>query len=807
MSATRRSARLSAAASDAETTSLATTEPLGDAPTPATTATRGRRGGKRPRSPALDEVVQSSAARSTRGKRRESNATAPTPATRGRRNATRGRDASGADEEEEPLEVVRGGPMVNAYEMTNMVKSELVAEFERRGEKLIELERETIELRQKTANAESLLAAVKAEVETLRELKSQHEKSKSAMRDELAEERQANMLALEREVERACDAESRARTLALELAQMKEERVKLESSIERERANDSAEEAAEISDLSEKTAGLEYAVAEHLDEISNLKRENMSLKTSLQRTEAERDEAKERAEQSEEAVRSCEGLVAEAEAAMIEMRKELDAATSMSPTQTTPEIEELRATNKVLQEELRIATKEAAEVKTLRRKAEFAATCEERAMAAEARALRAEASVIDTSSLQARLSKLEHLENDWASVIERVTGDVKLPSDLVQRVITLETRLTAQAGDKGKMMSDLAEAQMNETTAARRASEAEEKCQSAETKASEATEALAKAERQNTLMKNEMESLQRIVKSYEDEANVAAAKNSNKEKAELERRCKDLEKAKDAATKKIFSLEKAKDAATSKVSTLEKELNETNARALAAEQAAQDAATKREETPETDARVQALERERDELVQRLKRTTASATIDPQATKVLHFKSNPVAAARQSHMEKELESLRIEADGLREALSKLKEDGSGASANEADMTILKRKVEDLQKREQRLMTVFKRQISAFREACHKIFGYKIEMTEGQDGGATFSLLSDFAVKPTDTFAFKYDEKASAVTLKPTAFVDTPEMKRSAETFIERLECIPAFVANHTLEAFNNSDAAA
>ena len=113
----------------------------------------------------------------------------------------------------------------------------------------------------------------------------------------------------------------------------------------------------------------------------------MSLKTSLQRTEAERDEATERVEQSEEAVRSCEGLVAVAEASMIEMRKELD-ATPMSWTQTTPEIEELRATNKVLQEELRIATKEAAEVKTLRRKSEFAATCEERAMAAEARAPR-----------------------------------------------------------------------------------------------------------------------------------------------------------------------------------------------------------------------------------------------------------------------------------------------------------------------------------------------------------------------------------------------------------------------------------
>ena len=39
-----------------------------------------------------------------------------------------------------------------------------------------------------------------------------------------------------------------------------------------------------------------------------------------------------------------------------------------------------------------------------------------------------------------------------------------------------------------------------------------------------------------------------------------------------------------------------------------------------------------------------------------------------------------------------------------------------------------------------MTVFKSVKSpAFREACHKIFGYKIEMTEGQDGGATFPPL--------------------------------------------------------------------
>ena len=61
-----------------------------------------------------------------------------------------------------------------------------------------------------------------------------------------------------------------------------------------------------------------------------------------------------------------------------------------------------------------------------------------------------------------------------------------------------------------------------------------------------------------------------------------------------------------------------------------------------------------------------------------------------------------------------------------------------------------------------MTVFA--ANRFREACHKIFGYKIEMTEGQDG-ATFSLLSDFAVKFTDTFA-QVRRRLGLRTLKPT-----------------------------------------
>ena len=800
MSTTRRSARLGSMAKDSDAETSGATVALSDAPVVRRRASAQR---KRERSPETTEVAQSSARSRPQSSRRALASTAKAARAAARKMKEADGDGEHDDDvqgtagetSDDPMEIVRtDGALVNAYEATNMVKSALVAEFERRGEKLIELEREAHALKQKTKSAESLLAATTAEVESLREMKSDHEKSKVAMREELAEERQANMLALEREVGRACEAESRAKTLAEELSAMKETL----AAIERERAEDSAEDDAERypSDFAEKNAELEYSVACLQDEVSNLKKENVSLQARFQTVEAERVEVTTRAEQAEEALRECESLVAQAEATVLDIRREADDAKlargADGDEESSKIIEDLRGMNRTLQEELRVATREAAEVKTLRRKAEFAATCEERAMAAESRALRAEASVIDTSSLQARLSKLEYLENDWASVIDRLSpGSVKVPSDLVERVISLETRLTSQTGEQGKMMSDLAQAQMKETAATRRATEAEEKYQKIESSASSAVEALAVAERQIAMMKGQVESLNRIVKSYEDEGNAAAARKSTEK-----------EKSKAASDRAMKELEKLLAHAKERIAVLDGELSEAKTRAETAEAAATAAAAALPvENPVTLARIETLEREREELLERLKRESAQED-DSKALKVLHFKSNPVASAMRSALEKEVESLRSEAAGLREALSKLQQ-GSVSSASEADMTVMKRKLEDLQKREQRLMTVFKRQISAFREACHKIFGYKIEMNEDA-GACTFTLTSDYATNPTDAFAFKYDDKSSTVSLKETPFVAAPEIRRSVETFVTRMRSIPAFIANHTIETFNQRD---
>jgi len=688
------------------------------------------------------------------------------------------------DGELESLEMfdADGDGTTNAYAAANMVKTRLLREFSRRGEMLIEVERELLALRQRAKASEALAAATTAEVESLREAREARERDAERGSRALADERQAHMLALEREVSRACEAEARSKSLAVELSALKASFGKLEANVELERAETATTDAAERGETTEKIVELEDALADAEVENVKLGGEIMALNTELSIARASLEAAERRMADAEDATRRAERLVDEAERnAIVAVKEAEDAKIAMASgvgldSSAAAQVAELRSMNKSLREELKITSSEAAEVKALRRRAEVSAIAEERWHAAEARAIRAEASIIETTAIQERLAKLEYLERDWESVTSRVSN-AKSPSELAHRLVTLEKQLTMQAGDQGTLMSELAQAKTNVETANRRVGELEDKCKTAESTASDAVQALARAERQIKLLTNELDGLHRIVKSYEDESAAAAKVNTKREN--------------DASAADKIRLRE-----------LEGELAATKATAAALEKAvataaATAAATTAAATSELKARIEALESERDELEQRSSR----GEFDARTTKVLHFKLNPVAMASANAVEKQVDELRSEAANLREAMGKLK-DGSLTSANDADVALLQSKIGDLQKREQRLMTVFRRQIRVFREACHKIFGYNIEMTEGEDGNATFKLTSDYAAKPDDAFVFKFDDKASEVTLAPSAFVETPEVKRSADTFVERCGSIPAFVGNHTVEMFNH-----
>ena len=73
--------------------------------------------------------------------------------------------------------------------------------------------------------------------------------------------------------------------------------------------------------------------------------------------------------------------------------------------------------------------------------------------------------------------------------------------------------------------------------------------------------------------------------------------------------------------------------------------------------------------------------------------------------------------------------------------------------DAELTVARRRAADLEKREQRLMTAFKKQIYVFRESVRLLFGYKVDMSvdESAESGANAcvaTLRSQFTLHADD-----------------------------------------------------------
>jgi hypothetical protein len=150
---------------------------------------------------------------------------------------------------------------------------------------------------------------------------------------------------------------------------------------------------------------------------------------------------------------------------------------------------------------------------------------------------------------------------------------------------------------------------------------------------------------------------------------------------------------------------------------------------------------------------------------------------------------------------------------------------GSAVADAELTVARRRVADLEKREQRLMTAFKKQIYVFRESVRLLFGYKVDMSvdEAVAGGSAcvatlrsrFSEDTEeeaqcvlrFAVEPSKVggaagAAAAHDE--GSVSILATPFCETERVRRMAETFVGKCGSVPAFLANLTMELFNESE---
>ena len=805
----------------------------------------------------------------------------------------------------------------NAYDSVNLVRSDLIREFENRGVRVAQLERENNYQKNALVEAETRMTLAESEkskwFDAVTELKRQRDARAAEAREERAEaERDA-----ETRVRRAAALEGELATANARLARADEETKRLKARNDAlERVTASSENQHRDAEKSEDAAAQRLArrlaesardAAESRAAAAAAAAEAREARLECRQAALRREELEQRLEHAERALRDAEGLVGDAEAAVALARADAEAARAASASDPNEgggasRIAELETALAALRG---AAAQDAAAVAAARRANVDVATvaaAEERASAERARAERAEARL---ASLEAAAGA-EEASRDvvageaerWRAALARVPG-ASSPAGLADAVVRLEEELAAALGGGGEAAAAAAAAAATAAAAARRAEEAEAALSAAKANEDEAIGALARAERKVDLLTREKESLRRVVKSYDDEARrdetkqspaAAAApalspfgagagaggSGSREPSAPETARRAEADASLRAAHERVSELEAELEAASRDGAAARAALAEGKAAAASAAAAAAAA----------EGRAEALERETRALERRLSArggvpvmnhsdnhvnvglgiVSLEKPVIPDVTKVLHFKRNPEVVANETAAARELATCRSECAALRETVARLSQKaapdstpydstrvpfgglatprpmgrdgtplgtplvtpggGGGSAVADAELTVARRRAADLEKREQRLMTAFKKQIYVFRESVRLLFGYKVDMSVDESApGANacvatlrsqFTLHADdederhvlrFAVEPARVggaagAAAAHDEGSVALLATPAA--ETEKVRRMADTFVGKCGSVPAFLANLTMELFNESE---
>ncbi|KAK1886525.1 Mitotic spindle assembly checkpoint protein MAD1, partial [Dissostichus eleginoides] len=167
--------------------------------------------------------------------------------------------------------------------------------------------------------------------------------------------------------------------------------------------------------------------------------------------------------------------------------------------------------------------------------------------------------------------------------------------------------------------------------------------------------------------------------------------------------------------------------------------------------------------------------------------------DPIKTRVLHFKMNPTTVAKQQRQQ-DIDALREEVTRLSELVRSLQEGGAmvqGDSSINASLSLppskevvdLRKQMESLELRNQRLKEVFQRKIQEFRTVCYVLTGYQIDITTENQ----YRLTSVYAEQMDDSLLFKKEEIESQGQLIKTYSQLTVNLL-TTERWRERKECM-------------------
>lgn len=210
-------------------------------------------------------------------------------------------------------------------------------------------------------------------------------------------------------------------------------------------------------------------------------------------------------------------------------------------------------------------------------------------------------------------------------------------------------------------------------------------------------------------------------------------------------------------------------------------------------------------------RIKSLERENDRLrseISLLESKLGHGDFSSENTKVLRM-VNTLAVDNEA--KQTIEALQTELQKTKEKLQAVEElkSQSGDTGKLVDSYIsgkimqLKEQIATLEKREERYKTVFADRISVFRRACCELFGYKIVMDEHQRPNGIpvthFTLQSIYAQGDDEKLEFEYESSNTNILVND--YTSQPEISRQVDIFVRKMNSIPAFTANLTVESFN------
>ncbi|XP_027915682.1 mitotic spindle checkpoint protein MAD1 isoform X6 [Vigna unguiculata] len=210
-------------------------------------------------------------------------------------------------------------------------------------------------------------------------------------------------------------------------------------------------------------------------------------------------------------------------------------------------------------------------------------------------------------------------------------------------------------------------------------------------------------------------------------------------------------------------------------------------------------------------RVKSLERESDRLrseISLLEAKLGHGDFSAANTKVLRMVNTLTVdnEAKQTieALQTELQKTKDKLKAVEELKSQSGEGGKLVDSYISDkMLKLKEQIATLEKREERYKTVFADRISVFRRACCELFGYKIVMDEHHRPNGIpvtrFTLQSIYAQSDDEKLEFEYE--SGNTNILANHYTSLPEVSRQVEIFIRKMNSIPAFTANITVESFN------